>query len=74
MEKIYQDKIMSFSPIERFYMAFDMLDTAKALALASLPKDLSKEEVRVQMFLRFYGNDFSEIEKEKIISHLRNIK
>jgi hypothetical protein len=73
MENIYFQKIMSFTQEERFLMAVDMFDTAKSLVIASLPKSLSKIEIKVQTFLRFYGNDFSEEEKEKIVNHLRRV-
>jgi len=73
MEEIHFKKMMSFTPEERFLMAVDMYDTAKAFVEASLPKSLSKTEIKVQTFLRFYGNDFSEIQKEKIINHLRKV-
>lgn len=71
MEDFHFKKMMSFAPEERFKMAVDMFDTAKAFVEASLPKSLSKTEIKIQTFLRFYGNDFSELEKEKIINHFK---
>lgn len=71
MEEMYYKKIMSFSPQERLMMACDMYTTAKKLVISSLPKDLTEAEKRVEVFLRFYGNDFSEEEKAKRIEYLK---
>ena len=71
IEELYFQKIMSYTSEERFLMATDMFETARALVRASLPEGLSQTEIKVQTFLRFYGNDFSEAEKEKIVKYLR---
>lgn len=45
---------------EKLLMAPSMFETARELVIASLPKDISKSELRKELFLRFYGNDFDE--------------
>lgn len=60
----------SISGEEKLLMALSMFETARALVIASLPKDISESELRKELFLRFYGNDFDEDEKKKIIQRL----
>ncbi len=63
------DEIYSSIPGEqKLLMALQMFDTVRKIVISSLPKDLSNNQLRKQLFLRFYGNDFSEEEKEKILS------
>jgi hypothetical protein len=71
----YRRRLMALSPERRVLMAFDMFDTARAFARGGILKDgpLPESEVRCQLFLRFYGRDFSEDEKVKILAYLRSI-
>lgn len=55
---------------EKLLMALSMFETARELVIASLPNDISKSELRKELFLRFYGNDFDENEKIKIVQRL----
>ena len=75
IESRYHDLLMSLPGEERFKMACRMFTTAKKLVLASIPnkESMSPGELRVQLFLRFYGNDFDETEREKIVGQLRGI-
>jgi hypothetical protein len=70
--KVYHEKIMALSGEERMMMGIEMRRTARDMVLASLPPELSETEKKVQLFLRFYGNDFSDEWKEKFIRHLRS--
>ena len=47
--------MMERSPQERMRMAADMFESARALIIASLPKDLPPEELKRQLFQRIYG-------------------
>jgi len=69
----YHRRLMALSPARRLAMACDMFTTAKAFARAGILKDgpHPESEVRCRMFLHFYGNDFSEEEKAKILAHIR---
>lgn len=73
IEAIFLQMMMKKTPEERFKMATGMFEDAKALVLASFPEEVLKSptETRCQLFLRFYGQDFSEEEREKILTHLR---
>ena len=70
MEALHRKLLMQRSGEERLRMACSMFETARALALASFG-DISESEKRVQLFLRFYGDDVDERMKARIISELR---
>lgn len=71
----YRDLIMALTPGERLAMASRMFDTARALALAGisarLGKDATEQDLRVELFLRFYGKDLAPRELQRIVSDLR---
>ena len=68
-EKIQSELFDKMTGEERMKIASDMFDTARTLVLASLDKNLNDTEKRKALFLRFYGNDFSTNEKEKILNN-----
>lgn len=73
VEAKYRDMLMAKSPAERVVMACRMFGTAKAFVQAGLLQQhghLSRADLRRLTFLRFYGQDFSELEREKILRHL----
>ncbi len=55
---------------EKLLIALSMFETAREIVISSLPNNLTERELRKALFLRFYGNDFSVNEKEKILSIL----
>ncbi len=74
MQKAYEDMIFKKSPGERVAMAFSLFDFAKEIVISSIKEgrpDISKSDLRAEIFLRFYGNDFGEQDKEKIIGRLK---
>ena len=72
-EVIFRNMIMKRSPEERLLMGSSMFDTAKQIVRSSImeqyPKILPKE-MKEKIFLRFYGMEFSEIDKKKIVKGL----
>jgi hypothetical protein len=72
MEKKYDEMMMERSNMERFMMGIEMFETAKKIVIASLPEDLSESEFKEKIFLRFYENDFSKNELDKIIEWIRD--
>ena len=72
IEERYHKMLMQRSGAERMLMGARMFETAKQLVLASLPPELPEQEKRVQLFLRFYGPDFSPDKRDEIIQHLRS--
>jgi hypothetical protein len=72
-QKIYE-MIQQKTPTERLEMGISMYETSRSLIIWSIlndQPDISKSELKVELFLRFYGNDFSLEQREKIIAHLR---
>ncbi len=53
----YRAMLLSRSPSERVIMAARMFDAARTMVLASLPRNLSPDERRRQLFARLYGDD-----------------
>ena len=54
---------MARSGAERMIMGASMFDTARAIVLASLPKDLPPEELKRKLFARIYGAPIEEVVK-----------
>jgi len=64
IEKKQRELMMKMTPNQRIEMACEMFMNSRNLFLASLPKDLSEEEVKKKLYFRTYGeelpNDFFE--------------
>ena len=54
-ELMVAQRYAAMSPAERVLIATEMFDTARQLALASFPADLSPGGVHRQLCRRFYG-------------------
>ena len=55
-------------------MTCEMFDLARALAIAAIraaDPNISDADLRVQLFERFYGDDFSPEEKNRHVANLR---
>ena len=72
MQRIVDEMIMRKSGIERLKMGASMFESAKRLVLASLDSadDRSK---KIEIFIRFYKNDFSEEKGKKIINYFNSL-
>ena len=53
--KLVRQKLMARSGEERFLMGVRMFEAAREMALASLPAELSPEELKQRLFQRLYG-------------------
>ena len=71
IDKKYRSMLLGKSGTERIIMGADMAEAAKVMALSSMTRKESDTEKRIKLFLRFYFNDFSKSEREKIIQHLK---
>ena len=69
IEKMVKERMMRLSGEDRLRMGASMFDSAREMVLASLPRGTSSE-VRRGVFMRFYGKDFDEVRREKIIDYL----
>ena len=55
IEKKIHEMMMARSGAERLIMGSSMFDAARRIVLASLPKNLSDEELKRRLFERIYG-------------------
>lgn len=69
IEKLVRTMLMERTGADRMMMGCNMFDAAQAMARASLA-NLSEQEIRIQLFKRFYGAEFDEITTEKIITRI----
>jgi len=69
VEKIVTDRMKRLSGEERLKMGASMFDTAKQLVIASL-STTDETDMRIRIFLRFYGNDFDPVAIQKIVDYL----
>jgi hypothetical protein len=69
-KKILDESFANLSGEQRLLMGLEMFETARKIVLSSFPPGLSENEIRKRLFLRFYGDDFSEDEKKKILAEL----
>jgi|CXWL01.1.fsa_nt_gi hypothetical protein len=70
----FQEMIMNRSAQERLSMAFSMFDAARALVLSGIHDkhgNLDSVEVRVQLFLRTYGEDLPRARVERVVHRIR---
>ncbi len=72
MDKLYKEMLDKLSGEKRLLMSFSMLNLAAELMLNNIKNRYSDEkDIRREIFLRMYGNDFSSEEKEKILLWLK---
>jgi hypothetical protein len=56
---------------QRLLMGCSMFDTAKQIVQSSIYSQhpgITPEEMKIEIFLRFYGQDFSQADKDKILA------
>ncbi len=73
VEERFFEMIMKESGQERMKMGFSMFNMARLQVIASIKMDKPRadlNEIRREIFLRFYGNDFSPQEQERILISL----
>jgi hypothetical protein len=66
--------LMQRSAGERAMMAFEMFDMARALMTADIRSHhpgIAEPELRVQIFERTYGSDFTEADRSRIVRRIR---
>jgi len=57
---IVRSKMMARSCAERFVMGARMFEAAREMVLASLPRDLSKKELKRRLYERVYGESLPD--------------
>lgn len=74
VEARFTRMLMARSDQERLRMASSMFDLARRLVIASIREQspgISEVELRQQLFLRFYGDEFSPEQRQKILARIR---
>jgi len=69
----FQNLMMRKSGEQRLRMGCSMHDTAKQIvrsAIYNSHPEITDAEMKREIFLRFYGQDFSQTDKERILSTL----
>ena len=64
-------KLMALSGEERVRMGFAMFQAEIDAFLSTLPPGLPEHERRVQKFIHFYGREFSDAERDRILAQIR---
>ena len=73
----YHLMLLSKSPIERLKMVSRMYDSVKKLAISGILMEgqyLDVSQLRGELFLRIYGNDFSSTERKQIIKRIPDMQ
>ncbi len=76
MEKRFMSMMATRSPVERLRMASSMFDTGRALMRIGLKRQnpsLSEGQLRAQVFLRLYREDFDSSDIIRIASSIPNM-
>lgn len=74
MEKQYYAQLMQLSGEERLKMGCAMFAAAKEIVRSSILNEspgLTERELKEKFFLRFYGLEFSQEQRQRIIAGLR---
>lgn len=71
MAERYRRLLMARPGEDRLRMGCDMLDAAIEMFFATLPPEMPERERRAQLFLRFYGREFSPDARERIAARIR---
>ena len=69
----FRDLMMSKSGQERLLMGCSMYDTAKEIVRSAIYNNrhgITDKEMKKEIFLRFYGKEFSRDDREKFLSAL----
>jgi len=69
----FRELMMSKTGQERLLMGCSMYDTAKEIVRSAIYNNrprITDAELKREIFLRFYGQEFSEADREKLLSAL----
>jgi Uncharacterised protein family (UPF0158) len=73
VDTLYRRMLLARSGEDRLLMGFSMYSTARSFVVASILErepQASPERIREAVFLRFYGRDFDDATREKILARL----
>lgn len=73
VKAMYRRMLLARSGTDRLQMGFAMYSTARAFVMASILErepQASPERIREAIFLRFYGREFDDATREKVLARL----
>lgn len=73
----FRNMIMKRSPEKRLLMGFSMYDAARTIVMSAIMEQnpqISLEDIKKEIFLRFYGKEYNRLEIEKILRALDTVK
>ena len=68
----FNRRLMNLTGETRMLMGSRMFDACREMVLASLPKHLTDSEVKEALFLRFYGDEFDDIQCATLLEYIRS--
>lgn len=74
VKTLFRKMIMEKSGEERLKMGFSMFNFARKQVVASIKEKtpgVDETNLRKEVFLRFYGHEFSQEELKSILQHLK---
>ncbi len=77
IQQRYKEMLMSRTPTERLRMVSRMYDSGRKLVISGIQngrQELNASQLRGQLFLRMYGNDFSAADIKKIINKIPDMQ
>ncbi len=69
----FQHMMMERTPIERLQMGSSMFDTVRQIVRSSILNEnpqSSSQELKKEIFLRFYGQEFNGLQRKNILDSL----
>jgi len=77
VERLYNKMLLSKTPQERLKMASRMFDSGRKLVISGILRgvqNLDSSQLRTQLFLRIYKNDFTPAKIKRIINRISDIQ
>ena len=74
MDAAFAAMLATLTPAQRVRMMSEMFDTARRILASNIvanQPDISDVELRVQIFLRTYPDDFTAEERDRIVAYIR---
>ena len=76
MRKKQLEIMLGMTNKERFEQGMQMIDFVRKTVENSIKKqkpNLNETELKIEVFKRYYGKDFTEVEQKRIINHFYNL-
>ena len=70
VDKLYKKMLREKSGEERMMMGFSMFQFSTKILLSSLKEKSPARDLKRNIFIRLYGNDFDDKKKKEIIKYL----